>query len=766
MTPRRWVAAVIAHPRHLVLAAAVAGLLLGPRASHAAWWIAGVLLIVAATGVVSAGLAGARVAIPVALAAAVLPLAAWAAQERLAALDRSALGPWIGHAADATGVVLQPPRSRSYGRTVALVAVRAGPGSGERVLVAARGAIRARVGEEVRVRGGWRALPEFEQAMRRAGAHALLVADEVTRTGRLRGGALGAVDGVRRRAERALTQGLPPPLAGLARGMVLGQDEGLSEQMTEDFRGSGLAHLVAASGANVALLAALVLALGAATGIARTPRLVLALVLVAAYVPLAGGGPSIQRAGIMGAATLVALLASQPSSRWYALGLASGATLGLNPRAAEDAGWQLSFAAVLAILALAPPLRTALERRLPRVAAEALAVCLVASAATAPLIALHFGRLSWVTIPANMLAVPAVAPVMWLGTAAAALGQLAPVLAVPATALAAWPLAFVAWVAEVAAGLPGADAEADIGVPLAAVWAAMLVALAVPRARSRLRKLTRPARTALARRKLTVPGLAAALACAAVVGPSSPATQPQGVSVSALDVGQGDATLIRHGPHAVLVDAGPPDGPILERLDELGVERLDVLVVTHAQADHEGGAAAVLSELEVGMVLDGRDGIRTPDGDRFAAVAAARGIRTVPAAAGQRVRAGSIRFDVLWPPPEPARDHAGEDPNERAVVVELRAGELSMLLPADAESEVLRALPLGPVDVLKVSHHGSADPGLPEVLARLRPQVALIEVGEHNTYGHPVPDTLAALAVVPRVYRTDRDGTVTIQPPT
>ena len=89
-----------------------------------------------------------------------------------------------------------------------------------------------------------------------------------------------------------------------------------------------------------------------------------------------------------------------------------------------------------------------------------------------------------------------------------------------------------------------------------------------------------------------------------------------------------------------------------------------------------------------------------------------------------------------------------------------------MLLPADAESEVLRALPLGPVDVLKVSHHGSADPGLPEVLARLRPQVALIEVGEHNTYGHPAPDTLAALEAVPRVYRTDRDGTVTIQPPT
>jgi len=767
VTPRRWVAALIAHPRHVVLAAAVAGLLLGPRVPQAACWVAGVLLVVAVAGTVSAGLAGARVAIPVALAAAVLPLAAWAAQERLVALDRSALGPWIGHAADSTGVILQPPRSRSYGRTVALVAVRAGPGSGERVLVAVKGPIRARVGEEVRVRGGWRALPEFEQAMRRAGAHALLAADAVTPTGRRRGGLLSAVDGVRVRAERALAQGLPPPLAALARGMVLGQDEGLSEEMTDDFRASGLAHLVAASGANVALLAALALALGAALGVPRTPRLVSALVLVAAYVPLAGGGPSIQRAGIMGVATLVAVLASQPASRWYALLLAAGLTLGLNPRAVEDPGWQLSFTAVLALLALAPPLRDALERRMPRVAAEALAVCLVASVATTPLIALHFGRLSWVTIPANLLAVPAVAPVMWLGTAAGALGQLSPALAAPVTTVAAWPLAFVAWVAETAANLPGANAEAEIGAPVAVAWAAALVALAIPRTRARLAKLSRPVWTGLARRRLLAPAFAAALASAAVLaGPPSPAAPPPGLSVSALDVGQGDATLIRHGPHAVLVDAGPPDGPILDRLDELGVRRLDVLVVTHAQADHDGGAAAVLSELGVGMVLDGRDGIRTPDGDRFAAVAAARHVRMVPAAAGQRIRAGPIRLDILWPRPEPARDHAGEDPNQRAVVAEVRDGAFSMLMPADAESEVLRALPLGPVDVLKVSHHGSADPGLPEVLARLRPQVALIEVGEHNTYGHPAPDTLAALEAVPRVYRTDRDGTVTIQPPT
>jgi competence protein ComEC len=757
---RRWAAALAAHPRHVLLATVVAGLLLGPRAPALTWSGAVALLGMAAAGLAGTGgrLAGRRLAAALALAAVALPAAGWLAEARLTALDRSVLRPLIGHAADVTGVVLGPPRTRSFGRSVVLVGLRSEPGSGERVLVAVKGAVRARVGEEVRVRGGWRPLPDFEQAMRRAGAHALITADALTPTGRRRSGLLGAADAVRIRAERGLADGLPPPLAGLARGMVLGQDDGLTAEMTDDFRASGLAHLVAASGANVALLAALALALGAATGVPRTPRLVLALGLVAAYVPLAGGGPSIQRAGIMGAATLVAALASQPASRWYALLLAAAVTLALDPRAVEDPGWQLSFAAVLALLALAPPLRAALGRRLPAAAAEALAVCVVASAATAPLVALHFGRLSWVSIPANLLAVPAVAPVMWLGTAAAAVAQVSSTLAAPFTALASWPLAFVAWVGQTAAGLPGANAEVQVGAPEALAWAGLLAALAIPRARAGLRRAARP--------PLVLPVVAAVAVAAAVAGPPSPVTPPPGLSVSALDIGQGDATLIRHGPHAILVDAGPPDGPVLERLGELGVSRLDVLVVTHAQADHEGGAAAVLGALGVGLVLDGRDGVPSPDGDRFAAAAAARGVRLVAAAAGQRIRAGPMVLDVLSPRPEPAAAHAGEDPNQRAIVAEVRDGGFSMLLTADAESDVLRSLPLGPVDVLKVSHHGSDDPGLPAMLARLRPDTALIEVGRHNTYGHPAPSTLAALAGVPHVYRTDRDGTVTIQPAT
>ena len=179
------------------------------------------------------------------------------------------------------------------------------------------------------------------------------------------------------------------------------------------------------------------------------------------------------------------------------------------------------------------------------------------------------------------------------------------------------------------------------------------------------------------------------------------------------------------------------------------MRRLDLLVVTHAQADHEGGAAAVLDAFPVGLVLDGRDGVRTPDGDRLAAAAAlgASGC-SLPrrASASGRVDRRSTSVAAL----RAGRLHRGADPNQRAIVAEVHDRGASVLLTADAESDVLARSPLAPVDVLKVAHHGSADPGLPALLRRLRPRVALIEVGRHNPYGHPAPATLARAAQASR----------------
>jgi competence protein ComEC len=164
----------------------------------------------------------------------------------------------------------------------------------------------------------------------------------------------------------------------------------------------------------------------------------------------------------------------------------------------------------------------------------------------------------------------------------------------------------------------------------------------------------------------------------------------------------------------------------------------------------------------VALLLDGGDGTRDPSFRAVESEADRRGVRRIPAIAPMDLHVGGLRIRVLSPP---AREPGPppEDPNPRAVVAIVSAGSFELFLSADAESEALRSLDLPDVDAIKVPHHGSADPGLPWLLGRLRPELAAIEVGRHNVYGHPAASTLLALrrARVP-TYRTDRDGTVTL----
>jgi competence protein ComEC len=213
----------------------------------------------------------------------------------------------------------------------------------------------------------------------------------------------------------------------------------------------------------------------------------------------------------------------------------------------------------------------------------------------------------------------------------------------------------------------------------------------------------------------------------------------------------------------MLVDTGPPGGPIVRRLEEAGVERLDALVLTHAQTDHEGMAVPVLRRYRPRLVLNGGAGWSSAVQGALGGAVRAAGARTIAAHAGQTVALGALRVKVLWPPSPPPDWRPEGDANQRAVVAHVQAGAFDLLLPADAESDVTAALPLPRVEALKVAHHGSVDDGLPRLLERLRPRFAAIEVGEHNTYGHPAPSTLSALRAVPRVVRTDRDGTVRLR---
>jgi competence protein ComEC len=402
--------------------------------------------------------------------------------------------------------------------------------------------------------------------------------------------------------------------------------------------------------------------------------------------------------------------------------------------------------------------------------ADAAAITIAATLGTAPLMAFHFEQVSLASLPANLVAAPAIAPAMWLGMLAAAAAQVAPVAAMPLDVAAAPLLAFIAGVARVAAAAPASVTRVHLGSPaaLALAYAGLAGVIAVVRVATRaaaggasavpgLRRI--PPRTRVAALSALVTLVAGGGAVARAGGGPSP-PPPGELRVSFLNVGQGDATLLQLDGRSALFDTGPPDGPILPRLAAAGVRRLDVLVLTHAEADHEGAAGAVIARYRPRLVLDG--GAGWPSGVQRALPAAAwgAGSRVVAAHAGQTLALGGLRLRLLWPRAPGVGWRPDGSPNQRAVVTLASYGSFDLLLPADAESDVTLPLNLGPVEALKVAHHGSADDGLGLLLRRLAPRVAVIEVGRGNPFGHPTPQALGALRAVPRVLRTDRDGTV------
>jgi competence protein ComEC len=698
---------------------------------------------------------------------------------RVHAIDGGALRARPGVQVALSGFVAAVPR-HSHGEVDVRVDSPAG-----RVLVIAREPVgELPVGSEVHA-GGILQLPEPWRApyLRRQGIAMTLRVDRIDRgTGR-RAGLIGWIDDVRARAETALARGMPEREAALARGFVLGEDDRIDARTRDDFQRTSLTHLLAVSGQNVILLGVLAWPLLALVGLPLRARLVGILCLIAIYVPVTGAGPSIQRAGVMGAAGLVAALADRPRSRWYAVLLAAAATLALNPRADGDVGWQLSFAAVIGIMLWARRLTALISRHTERgsarrALAEAVAVTVAATVATAPLMAAAFEQFSPAALPANVLAAPAVAPAMWLGMLTGILGQ-APFL--PVEPLNWLDSLCLAYIAQVAHWLAAPD-WALLTVHLDSVWAVvaayaalvitMELALRWLQRMAGLRRARQPfasdTRSLRSRNIWEVssrnPGRSAAVLAVALllVGawqlrPSAEFKQTGNLVVRVLDVGQGDSILLQPpGTEPVLIDTGPPDGGVAERLRELGINDLAAIVITHAQSDHVGGLGELLDSVPVDQVVYGRDDPRL----RGAAIAA--GAEPYQLAERGDLESGELELTAIWPPRELVAD-TDEDPNLRSLVILARWRHFSMLLTGDAEAEAVPIDP-GPVDVLKLSHHGSEDAGLDELLERSLPKLAVISVGAENPYGHPAARTLTELRThgVPTM-RTDRQGEIEIE---
>jgi competence protein ComEC len=551
---------------------------------------------------------------------------------------------------------------------------------------------------------------------------------------------------------------LPEASAGLLPGLAVGDVRGVPAEVDADFRAAGLTHLTAVSGSNLAIV------VGAVLGLLRLvradPRVAAALGVMAllGFVVLARASPSVLRAAVMGAVVLLAFTLGRRRSAVPALAAAVPALLFVDPALAGDPGFALSVLATAALVAVAPGWAASLRRRgVPPGAAEALVVPAAACLATAPLIAGLSGAVSLVAVIANLLAVPAVAPATVLGVAAAVLSPVWPWGAQACAWLAGPAVGWLVAVADRAAAVPGGSVPWPDGLAGAALLTALVLLVLLLLRSRRIRSLLLAA----------VVGLLLVLVPTRVVRPGWP---PPGWALVACDVGQGDALVLATGQpgRAVLVDAGPGDGPVDACLDRLGVTALALVMISHLHADHVGGLGGALRGRSVGAVAVGP--VREPRWalERVRRQAAAAGARMVQVAAGTRLSWSGLTVDVLGPqrPPVDVDPDDGTAVNDGSVVLRAATPAGTVLLSGDveltAQAQLLAAgVPLQ-ADVLKMPHHGSRYSS-PEFLRAVAPRAVLVSVGAGNDYHHPDNGVLGRLqdggAVV---RRTDQSGDVAL----
>jgi len=563
-----------------------------------------------------------------------------------------------------------------------------------------------------------------------------------------------AAGGLRAGLVESAARTLPDRPAGLLPGLVVGDTSAMDPALTAEFRRAGLAHLTAVSGANVAIVVALVLWPLRSRGADRRVQAAVAAVAVVGFVVLARPGASVLRAAVMGGVALLALASGRSRAAVPALCAAVVVLLVASPGLARDPGFALSVAATAAIVLLAPSWSRSLRGHgVPRPLADALAVCAAAGLVTAPLVAALSGMVSIVSLPANLLAAPAVAPATVLGLLAALLSPIAPAAADVSSWLAGWPVRWLVAVAERAAAVPDGATAWPPGTRGAVLLALLLSAGAWALVRwPRLRPLTLAA-------------LVGVLALGWPLRQFSRGWPLADTVIVACDVGQGDALVLPTAPgEAVLVDAGPDGALVAGCLDRLDVQRLPLVLLSHLDADHVGGLPGALAGRQVGEVATGA---LTPTDERapqLARVLAAARAEHVVLAPGQRRSVGGAEFEVLAP--DPARATPGAEPNDLSLVLRATQRGVRVLLTGDLGAEEEAHILAGgadlTADVLKVPHHGSGDAD-PEFLAASGAAVALVSVGADNTYGHPTErllDWLAADGM--RTYRTDRDGDVAV----
>ncbi|WP_375400655.1 ComEC/Rec2 family competence protein [uncultured Amnibacterium sp.] len=568
-------------------------------------------------------------------------------------------------------------------------------------------------------------------------------------------------------------QTLPGDGGVLLPGLAIGDTGHVDETLRDAMRAASLSHLTAVSGANCAVVTVAVFAVAGLLRLRRGVRVAVAVAALAGFVVLVTPQPSVLRAAVMALVALGCLAAGRRVAGPPVLAVAVLVLLVQDPWMALDAGFVLSVLATAGLLLLTAPIADALEKVLPRRLALVLAVPIAAQLACQPVLILLQPTVPVFGVLANLLAEPAAPLVTVLGLLACLLLPVVPPLG-GALALLGWvPAAWIAAVARYFAGLPAVPWPGGVLGLLLAVAVVVAGVVALAHRAGRVVRLVAAGSVVLL--VVGMVGWAAGGALARAV------TRPPDWRFAACDVGQGDGLVLNGGGgHYVAIDTGPAPGPMLHCLRDLGVSNLDLLILTHWDADHVGGVRALIGRVHTALV--------GPD-SRPATVALRRdlragGVRMIAAHRGMVLDVGSLHVDVLWPPESFRGVPAGAvstgavstgtvstgamSTGNTASVTTLVTGGLSGLFAGDldeaTENAIMALGPLPHVDVVKVAHHGSANNSASFYRALAAP-VGLISCGAGNDYHHPTARLLAMLrAAGTQPIRTDEDGMILVSP--
>jgi competence protein ComEC len=529
-------------------------------------------------------------------------------------------------------------------------------------------------------------------------------------------------------------------------GMVLGDTSKQSVEFKNSMRRSGLTHLVAVSGANFALVSAFVLWMMQFLFARMKFRLSATAISLIAFIALVRPSPSVLRAAAMAAVLLVAQGTKKGRDSLPALGFAMAAVVVVDPWQARDAGFALSVLATAGLLLFAPVLIEKLSIHLPGKLAQALAPPIAATVFCSPIIVALSGYLAPMSVIANLLAAPFVAPITIVGFIAALFSPFAPLISTVLIWFIRFPAGAIALIAHWASSFPVLTLQSGkigfliiasftLGSWLLKKWFKHIIVFTL----------------------------------VVLISITWLQRWPGGDwQVANCDIGQGDSMVINLGNHrGIVIDVGP-DAVAEDRcLKALGINEIPLLILSHFHADHVAGLPGAIKNRTVGQVWVSVNS--APLVESAKAQAALKGVEMIKAVRGMSARVGPLTIRVLWPTLSATSFEEmpgdGSQINNSSIAILITSDAFSLFAGGDLEPPVQEILvkDVGPVDIYKVSHHGSRYQDL-AFMSALHPRISIISVGAGNTYGHPAVQTLEALARLgSEVLRTDIDGAIAVQ---